>query len=112
MRKRRLKRISEDFQSHLPVKSQHSNPGGFPSGSAVKSLPVIAGDSGDGGSVPESGRSPGDGNGNPLQYSCQENPTDRGAWWATVYRVTEESETTERLNNNNSNPGLSDSRAS
>ena len=74
--------------------------------------PANEGDRRDTGSVPESGRSPGDGNGNPLQYSCQENPTDRGAWWATVYRVTEESETTERLNNNNSNPGLSDSRAS
>ena len=34
------------------------------------------------------GRFPGEGNGNPLQYSCLENPLDRGAWWATVYRVT------------------------
>ena len=44
---------------------------------------------GDPGSIPESGRSPGEGHGNPLQYSCLENPTDKGAWWATVYRVTE-----------------------
>ena len=41
------------------------------------------------GSIPELGRSPGEGNGNPLQYSCLENPTDRGAQWATVHGVTE-----------------------
>ena len=39
------------------------------------------------GLIPRSGRSPGEGNGNPFQYSCLENPTDRGAWWATVYRA-------------------------
>ena len=39
------------------------------------------------GSIPGSGRSPGEGNGNPLQYSCLENPMDRGAWWATVHGV-------------------------
>ena len=39
-------------------------------------------------SIPASGRSPGGGNGNSLQYSCQDNPTDRGAWWATVHKVT------------------------
>ena len=43
---------------------------------------------GDLGSIPGSGRSPGEGNGNPLQYSCLENPVDRGAWWATVHGVT------------------------
>ena len=43
---------------------------------------------GDPGSIPGLGRSPGDGNGNPLQYSCLENPMDRGAWQATVHRVT------------------------
>ena len=43
---------------------------------------------GDPGSIPGSGRSPGEGNGNPLQYSCLENPMDRGAWQATVYGVT------------------------
>ena len=48
---------------------------------------------GDPGSIPGLGRSP-EGNGNPLQYSCLENPVDRGAWWATVHRVAE-SDTTE-----------------
>ena len=53
----------------------------------VKNLPAIAGDVRDMGLFPESGRSPGGGNGNPLQPSCLENPTDRAAWWATVRRV-------------------------
>ena len=53
----------------------------------VKNLPAKAGDTKDEGSVPGSGRSPGGGRGNPLQHSCLENPTDRGAWGATVYRV-------------------------
>ena len=44
-----------------------------------------------------SGRSPGEGNGNPLQYSCLKNPMDTGAWWATAHRVTE-SDITEQLN--------------
>ena len=55
---------------------------GFPGGSEVK---ASACNSGDLGSIPGSGRSPGEGNGNPLQYSCLENPMDRGAWWATVH---------------------------
>ena len=46
-----------------------------------------SGDTGDRGWIPGSGRHPGVGNGNPLQYSCLENPMDRGAWWATVHRV-------------------------
>ena len=54
----------------------------------VKNLPANAGGTGDTGSVPGSGRSPGGGNGNPLQYSCLENPMDRGAWQATVHGVT------------------------
>ena len=49
----------------------------------VKHLPVNAGDARDLGSIPGSGKSPGEGNGNPLQYSCLENPIDRGAWGAT-----------------------------
>ena len=51
----------------------------------VKNLPANAGDTEDTGSIPRSGRSPGEGNGNPLQYSCLENPMDRGGWWATVH---------------------------
>ena len=51
----------------------------------VKKLPANAGDAGDMGLIPELGRSPGGGNGNPLQYSCLENPMDRGTWWVTVH---------------------------
>ena len=58
----------------------------LPGGSAVK---VFAYNMGDPGSIPGSGRSPGEGNGNPLQYSCLGNPMDGGAWWATVHGVTE-----------------------
>ena len=57
---------------------------GFPGGSDLKASACNAGDLG---SIPGSGRSPGEGNGNPLQYSCLENPMDGGAWWATVHRV-------------------------
>ena len=53
----------------------------------VKKPPVNAGDVREVGSIPGSGRSRGGGHGNPLQYSCLENPMDRGAWWATVHRV-------------------------
>ena len=53
----------------------------------VKNLPANAGDLRDAGSIPGSGRSPGEGNGNPFQYSCLENSTDRGAWRATVHGV-------------------------
>ena len=58
---------------------------GFPSGSTVKNPPVNAEDTG---STPGLGRSPGEGNGNPIQYSCQDNTMDRGAWQATVHGVT------------------------
>ena len=58
---------------------------GFPGGSVVKNPPANAGDVG---SIPGLGRSLGEGNVNPLQYSCLENPMDRGAWWATVHLVT------------------------
>ena len=53
-------------------------------GAVVKNPPDNAGDSRHSGLIPESGGSPGVGSGNPLQYSCLENPMDRGAWWATV----------------------------
>ena len=54
----------------------------------VKNLPASAEDSRNMGSIPESGRSLGEGNDNPLQHSCLGNPRDRGAWWATVHGVT------------------------
>ena len=61
----------------------------------VKNLPANAGDARDAGSISGLGRSPGVGNGNPLQHSHLENPMDRGAWWATIHAVTKQSETTE-----------------
>ena len=68
---------------------------GFPGGSAVKNPPVSAGDAG---SLPDPGRSPGGGNGNPFHYSCLENPMDGGAWWA-IYSPwgRKESDTTEQF---------------
>ena len=55
----------------------------------VKNSPASAEDVRDTGLIPGSGRAPGGGHGNPLQYSCLENPTDREAWWATVHGVAE-----------------------
>ena len=64
---------------------------GFPRGSVLKNAPAKAGDTG---LIPGSGRSPEGGKGNPLQYSCLENPTDRGARRAALHGVTEESDMT------------------
>ena len=66
---------------------------GFPGSSDGKASAYNAGDLG---SIPGSGRSPGEGKGNPLQYSCLENPMDQRAWWATVHGVTK-SPTRQRL---------------
>ena len=55
----------------------------------VKNPPVNAGDIRDVGSIPGSGRYPGGGHGNPLQYSSLDNPMDRGAWWAAMHRFTQ-----------------------
>ena len=63
---------------------EHRNKG-FPDGSEVKASAYNAGDLG---LIPGSGRSPGEGNGNPLQFPCQENPMVGGAWWAIVHGVT------------------------
>ena len=69
---------------------------GFPDGSEVKASACNAGDLG---LIPGSGRSPGEGNGNPLQYSCLENPMDGGAWWATAHWVAKSwTRLTKRLN--------------
>ena len=58
-------------------------------------------DTGDEGSIPGSGRSPGEGNGNPPQYSCVGNPMDKVTWWATAHGVAKESDMTYQLNNSN-----------
>ena len=63
----------------------------------VKNLLANAGDLKDMGSIPESGRVPGGGHGIPLQYSCLENPMDRGAWEATIHGGLKESDMTEQL---------------
>ena len=63
----------------------------------VKNLPANAGDARDVGSIPKLGKSPGLGNGNPLQYSCLENPMDGGGWWATMVHGVPKSQT--RLSN-------------
>ena len=68
------------------------------SSSVVKNLPANAGD---GGFIPGSRRSPGEGNGNQVQYSCVGNPMDSGAWWATVHGIAKESDTRD-LNNTHS----------
>ena len=60
---------------------------GSPGGAVVKNPPARAGNARDAGSIPGSGRAPGVGNGNPLQYSCLGNPMDRGTWQATVHEV-------------------------
>ena len=64
----------------IPIIQYH----GLPCGSDGRESACSAGDLG---SIPRSGISPGEGNGNPLQYTCLENPMDRGAWWATVHGV-------------------------
>ena len=73
----------EEFVVKLQVRSDE----GFPGGSVVKNLPVDAGDIRDASSIPGLGRFPGGGHNNPFEYSCLENPIDRGAWWAIVHRV-------------------------
>ena len=66
----------------------------LPGGAVVKSRSASGGDVRDMGSIPGSGRSPGEGNGNTLQYSCLGNPMDKGSWQATVHRVTKQMDTT------------------
>ena len=55
----------------------------------AQTVKASAYNAGDLGLIPGLGRCPGEGNGNPLQYCCLENPMDRGAWWATIHRVTQ-----------------------
>ena len=63
---------------------------GFPGGTVVKNLPAKAGDARDISLFPGSGRSPGVGNGNSLQYFCLDSSKDRGTWWATVHEVSKD----------------------
>ena len=65
----------------------HTHTQGFPGGASGKESAYNAGVTGDLGSIPGSGRSPGEGNGYSLQYSCLENSVDRGAWWVIVHEV-------------------------
>ena len=74
--------------------------GGFPGGSEVKASACNVGDLG---LIPGLGRSPGEGNSNPFQYSCLENPMDGGAWWATVHGVAKSQTQFERLHFTSSN---------
>ena len=69
-------------------------------GSVVKTPSANTGDTRDTGLIPGLRRSPGEGNGNPLQYSCLGDPKEREAWWIAVHGVTKESDRTERLNKN------------
>ena len=73
-----------DHETVFPHSSYESSYEDFPHSSVGKESACNAGDLG---WIPGSGRSPGEGNGNPLQYSCLENPMDRGAWWATAHGV-------------------------
>ena len=77
--------------------SNHIAGQGFPGDAMLKNLPANAGDTRDASLLPGLGRSPGVGNGNPLQCSCLENSMDRGACWATVHGVAESLITTEQL---------------
>ena len=71
----------------------------------IKNLPANTGHPGDPSLIPGSGRSPGGGNGNPLQYPCLENPVDRGAWWAIVHGVTKSQDMTEWLSTQHTSSG-------
>ena len=86
-----LKRKNRSIYSKYMYVQEHT---GFPGGSVVKNLSLNAGDAG---SIPGSGRSPGEGNGNPLQYSCLGSPIDKEAQQAPVHGITKQL----RLSNNN-----------
>ena len=93
----RVKIAAIPLESNLPesllsIVFARNRDQGFPGGSVLKNPPASAGDAG---LIPGLGRSPGGGNGNPLQHSCLENPMDRGAWLApTVHEVPKQSDMT------------------
>ena len=73
--------------TQYPVINHFGKEYGFPGRTVVKNPPAKTRDIGDSGLIPESGRSPGGGNGNPFQYAYLDNPMKRGAWWTTVHGV-------------------------
>ena len=82
--------VNITWNNFLPFNDKFSwcsNSFGFPGGSVEKNPPTNAGDTEDMALIPGWGRSPGEGNGNLIQYSCLRNPMDRGTWWATVHEV-------------------------
>ena len=81
----------------LPISGWYSSSGTFQVALVLKNPLFNAEDIRDMGSIPGSGRSPGGGHDNPLQYSCLENPMDRGAWWATIHGVTKSQTLLKRL---------------
>ena len=81
---------SLDLGFNLEVKLSR----GFPGDSVVKNPPANSGNVRHTCSIRGSGRSPGEGNGSPFQYSCLENPMDRGAWWTTIHGMAKESNMT------------------
>ena len=94
-----MKTYMQVFTAALFVIARNQRPPkGFPVGAVLKNPPASVGDVG---SISGSGRSPGEGNGNPLQYSCLENSMDRGALQATVHGGRKESDTTEQLHSLN-----------
>ena len=87
---------SQDSEGSQPCQSQLGDMGhlssskpikGFSGGTVVKNSLANVGDTGDMGQIPRLGRSPGEGNGNPIQYSCMGNPMDREAWWVMLHGV-------------------------
>ena len=95
-----IKQVSQPVDQATPL-STYPSPifGASQVAPVVKNPPANAGDARVMGSIPGMGRFPGEGNGNPLQYSCLGNPMDRGAWWATVHWGHKETDTTEHIVN-------------
>ena len=86
-----ITRVRHDLALSFFFSNKHQ---GFPGGSVVKNLPANAEGTGDVGLIPGSGRSPGGGHGNPLQYSRLENFMDRGVWWVQSMGLQKKSDTT------------------
>ena len=92
--------FTQSSRVHFILKASHSNKQGLPRYPVVKNLPANERAAGDVSLIPGWGRSSRGGNGNPLQYSCLKNPLDRGAWRATVHRVTKSRKWPKQMNTN------------